>query len=82
MVTVKKRDGRTELFVPEKIVASALKTGATVEYSRTISQEIERSAGKSITTDEIRTKALEMLKEENPAWERNWTVYDEAVKKR
>ncbi len=82
MVTVKKRDGRTELFVPEKIVASALKTGAPVGYARTISQEIERNAGKSITTDEIRTKALEMLKAENPDWERNWIVYDEAVKKR
>jgi transcriptional repressor NrdR len=79
---VKKRDGRKEQFVPEKIVVSMIKTGAPADYARTIAQDIERSARDGITTQEIKTKALGMLKAKNPEWERNWIVYDVAVKKR
>jgi transcriptional regulator NrdR family protein len=82
VVTVKKRDGRKEEFVPEKIVVSMIKTGAPADYARMIAKEIEKSAHDSITTTEIRTKALGMLKARNPEWERNWIVYDSAVKKR
>jgi transcriptional repressor NrdR len=82
MIQVRKMDGRKEPFVPEKIVVSMIKTGAPADYARTIAQDIERSARDGITTLEIRTKALTMLKAKNPEWERNWTVYDVAVKKR
>jgi transcriptional repressor NrdR len=82
MIMVKKRDGRKEQFVPEKIVVSMIKTGAPADYARTIAKDIERSASDGITTLEIRTKALGMLKAKNPEWERNWIVYDIAVKKR
>lgn len=82
MVQVKKRDGRKELFVPEKIVVSAIKSGAPADYARTIAQEIGQSARDGITAQEIRTKTLAMLKARNPEWERNWVVYDGAVKKR
>ena len=79
---VTKRDGRVEPFVPEKIVVSMVKTGAPAAYARTIAQDIEKTATNGITTREIRTKAMAMLRAENPAWEKNWTVYDAAVKKR
>ena len=82
MVQVTKRDGRTEPFVPEKIVVSMVKTGAPAPYARMIAHDIEKSAANGITTQEIRTKALARLRAENPAWEKNWTVYDAAVKKR
>ncbi len=82
MVTVKKRDGRKEPFVPEKIVVSMIKTGAPADYARTVAHDIEQSARDGITTLEIRTKALGTLKVKNPEWERNWIVYDTAVKKR
>jgi transcriptional repressor NrdR len=82
MVIVKKRDGRKEQFVPEKIIVSMVKSGASADYARTIAQEIERSAREDITALEIRTKVLGMLKARNPEWERNWIVYDTAVKKR
>ena len=82
MVRVKKRNGRKEEFVPEKIVVSMVKSGAPADYARTIAQEIERGAKDGITTTEIRTKALSMLRAKNPEWERHWTVYDAAVKKR
>jgi len=82
MVTVKKRDGRKELFVVEKIVVSAIKTGASPDIARTIAHEIERNAIDGISTREIKGKVLMMLKAKNPEWERNWMVFDTAVKKR
>ena len=39
-------------------------------------------AKEGMTTLEIKTKVLAMLKSINPEWERNWLVYDIAVKKR
>jgi transcriptional repressor NrdR len=82
MIMVKKRDGRTEPFVPEKIVASIVKTGAPADYARAIAQDIERTHVDTVTTKDIRKKTLGRLKEKNPEWERNWIVYDTAVKKR
>lgn len=82
MASVTKRDGRTEPFVPEKIVVSMVKSGAPADYARTIAQDIGRSAGSTLLSREIRTRVLAMLKEKNPAWEKNWVVYDTAVKKR
>ena len=81
-VQVKKRDGRKEPFVPEKIVVSMVKTGAPAEYARTIAQEIEQAAVDEITTKDIRNKTLGRLRAKNPEWEQNWIVYDTAVKKR
>ncbi len=82
MIMVKKHDGRKEEFVPEKIVVSAIKSGSSPEYARTIAQDIEKSAKDGITTQEIKTRVLSMLKSKNPEFERNWIVYDTAVKKR
>ena len=82
MVVIKKRDGRKEQFVPEKIIVSAIKYGAPPDYARTIAQDIERSTKDGATTQEIKVKVLSMLKSKNPEWERNWVVYDTAVKKR
>jgi len=79
---VKKRNGQMEAFVPEKVVVSALKSGATIEYARTIAKDIERGTKEGITTQEIRGKVLAQLKSKNPDWEKNWLVYDKAVKRR
>ena len=82
MSSVTKRDGKTEDFIPEKIVVSMVKSGAPAAYARKIAQDIGKNAAGGITTREIRTKTLAMLRAENPAWEKNWAVYDTAVKKR
>jgi hypothetical protein len=82
MIMVKKRDGRKEVFIPEKIVVSAIKSGAPPDVARIIAQDIERTAKEGMTTKEIKTKTLHLLKSKNPEWERNWMVYDTAVKKR
>ena len=82
MVQVTKRDGRKEPFVPEKIVVSMVKTGAPADYARKTAQDIGKDAIDGITTREIRKMTLATLREKNPDWERNWLVYDGAVKKR
>jgi len=82
MIMVKKRDGRKETFVPEKIVVSAIKSGAPPEVARTIALGIENQAMDTISTKDLRGKVLGMLKAKNPEWERNWIVFDTAVKKR
>ncbi len=82
MVSVVKRDGRREEFVPEKIVASAVKAGAPPKDARRIAQAVERVAYEDIPTDEIRRRVLEQLRDQDPAWEQNWLMYDRAVKKR
>lgn len=82
MAMVRKRDGSQEPFIPEKMVVSAVKAGAPPDYAREIAREIERNAGGEVSTDELRRQVLEKLRSRNPEWERNWLVYDEAVKKR
>lgn len=82
MPKVSKRDGRTEEFIPEKIVVSAVKSGAAPEAAREIAREVERDAGPTISTSDIRERVLEGLGRRNPDWRRNWEVYDLAVKRR
>jgi transcriptional repressor NrdR len=82
MIMVKKRDGRKEPFVAEKIVVSAIKSGAPVDVARTIASDIEKNATDGIATKELKKMVLGRLKTKNPEWERNWMVFDTAVKKR
>jgi 2-phosphoglycerate kinase len=82
MMMIKKQDGRKEPFLPEKIIVSAIKSGADPDYARTIANEIGKNLKEGMTTLEIKRKVLSMLKSRNPEWERNWMVYDTAVKKR
>ncbi|MGB7992210.1 ATP cone domain-containing protein [Methanoregula sp.] len=82
MSTVTKRDGRKEPFIAEKIVVSAVKSGATPEVARMIAHVIEKNATDGVTTRELKGKVLSMLNGKNPEWERNWKVFDTAVKKR
>ncbi len=85
-VTVVKRDGRKEPFVPEKLVVSVLKTGAPPEVARKIAlivtaKILERGA-KEISAKELTKMLLELLRKENEEWYRNWIVFDRAVKRR
>lgn len=82
MVRIEKRDGRSEIFVAEKIVVSAVKSGAPADIARKIAKEIEARLEEGMPTKDIKRMVLEMLREKNPEWERNWLIYDRAVKKR
>ena len=76
-----KKDGRKEEFIPEKIVAAAVKSGATPEIARNIAQKVERVEKEEIETVEIRDIILHELKSVNPDWHRRWLTYDKGVKR-
>jgi 2-phosphoglycerate kinase len=82
MFTIKKRDGRIEEFIPERIVVSCVKAGADLETAREIANEIKRSLKETTEADELRERVLALLKEKTPKWKENWLLYDRAVKKR
>jgi len=85
-ITVVKRDGSKEEFVPEKIVVSCLKSGATVEAARKIAKMVEakllEKEASEVSAKELTRMILELLKKENEEWYRNWIVFDRAVKRR
>jgi len=81
---IKKRDGKKEQFIPEKIVVSSLKAGAPAEVAREIAEKIEAQLSdlNEMSTTELRVMILKMLSEKNPEWKENWLAYDKSVKKR
>ncbi len=83
VVEVKKRDGRTEEFMQEKIVVSVVKAGIAPDDARQIAREIERDARSGIlSTDEIRAGVLSRIRKISPESERTWRAYDRVVKKK
>jgi len=85
-ITVVKRNGSKEEFVPEKIVVSCLKSGATVEAARKIAKIVEakllEKEASEVSAKELTRMILELLKKESEEWYRNWIVFDRAVKRR
>ncbi len=82
MVHVIKSDGRREPFAREKVVVSALKSGAPLDVARAIGEAVEREAYDDMPAADIRQRVLAHLRDRNPEWEENWLMYDRAVKKR
>lgn len=76
-----KKDGRTEPFIKEKIVVSALKTGANIELARKIADNIEKHPKEDIRSSLIRQNVLEELKLHNPDWPKRWYNYDKNIKR-
>jgi transcriptional regulator NrdR family protein len=85
-ITVVKRDGTKEEFIPEKIVVSCLKAGATYESAKKIAKIIEAKLLEQnvneVTAKDLTKMTLELLKKENEDWYRNWIIFDRAVKRR
>ncbi|MFO8132933.1 MAG: ATP cone domain-containing protein [Thermoplasmatota archaeon] len=78
---VVKRKGGEEPFVPEKIVAAAVKSGADPETARAIARDIEQLDEDAIETSEIRERVLQKLRAHDPEWEKQWRSYDKGVKR-
>ncbi|MCS7111445.1 MAG: ATP cone domain-containing protein [Ignisphaera sp.] len=85
-ITVIKRDGSKEEFIPEKIVVSCLKAGATSEVARKIAKIIEgrllEQNISEIPARDLTRMILELLRKENEEWYKNWIVFDRAIKRR
>jgi len=78
-----KRNGRTEEFIPEKIIVSIIKVGAPADLARQIAKDIQaRTRAEKISTAEIRRIVLEDLRKSKPLLEQDWLIYERAVKKR
>ena len=82
MTKVVKRDGTVEEYIPEKIIVSCIKTGASVSVAREIAAFVEAKAKVETSTDEIRRFVLWLLRQKNPEWAKNWLTYEDVVKKR
>lgn len=76
-----KRDGRKEEFIPEKIVVSAIKSGANKEIARKIAEKVEKIDKEEIETKEIREIVLNELKSIDPDWHKRWLSYDKGIKR-
>ena len=76
-----KKDGRIEPFIKEKIVVSAIKTGANVEVARKIADKIEKNPKENIQSSWIRIKVLDELELHNPDWPKRWYNYDKNIKR-
>ncbi|MEL9940020.1 MAG: ATP cone domain-containing protein [Ignisphaera sp.] len=85
-IIVVKRDGSKEEFIPEKIVVSCLKAGATVEAARKIAKIVEAKLLEQnineVSAKDLTKMILELLRKENEEWYRNWILFDRAVKRR
>lgn len=79
---VTKRDGRTEEFIPEKIVVSILRAGAPADVARQIAKDIQSKTKEKISTAEIRKIVLESLRKRKLQWEQDWLIYERVVKKK
>jgi len=79
---IKKRDGSRQEFIQEKIVVSAIKSGASPDVARRIAKEVESGLREEASTSDIRRSVLERLGRENKQWEQDWRTYDRAVKRR
>jgi transcriptional repressor NrdR len=73
---VKKRSGKTEVFIREKIVVACLKAGAPVNLARTIADDIEGSQARTLDTSEIRDRVVEQLGNSNPEYRDAWIMYE------
>ncbi len=82
MATVTKRNGQREEFISEKIVVSAIKSGAPPAVARKIAKEIESEIHDSVSATDLRGMVLRRLERENRQWAQDWRNYDRAVKKR
>ncbi|MFH1013828.1 MAG: ATP cone domain-containing protein [Thermoplasmatota archaeon] len=76
-----KKDGRTEPFIKEKIVVSAVKTGANIEVARKIADKIEKHPKEHVRTTWVRKQVLDELKLHNPDWPKRWYNYDKNIKR-
>ena len=81
---VLKINGRSEEYIPEKLVASIVKAGAPAEIAREIARRAEEkfSAVPEVKSHEIREFALSELKEKHAEAYENWRSYERLVKKR
>jgi transcriptional regulator NrdR family protein len=76
-----KKDGSKEDFIKEKIVVSAVKTGAPVDIARAIADKLQKESDEEIRSSDIRKSVLHELQNHNPEWSKRWVSYDKGIKR-
>ncbi len=83
-IKVVKASGKTEEFLPEKIVLSIYRTGATPEVARKIAAivtgKVLESGKNKVETKELGRLILRYLKKENEQWHKNWIIFTRKAK--
>ena len=80
---VKKIDGSTEIFMPEKVVVSAVKAGAPYETAREIASSLSSRSESVLESSKIREIVLTELRERGAKSSADaWESYDSEHKKR
>ena len=76
---VKRKNGKEEEFMTEKIVVAIVKAGGKAEVARSIAKEVENALAKSpvVTSKQIRTEVLNRLKTKDMRTYESWIAYDE-----
>jgi transcriptional regulator NrdR family protein len=83
-IKVVKASGKTEEFLPEKIVLSIYRTGASSAVARKIAAivtgKVLESGKNKVETKEIARIILRYLKKENEQWYKNWIIFTRKAK--
>jgi transcriptional repressor NrdR len=78
---VRKQDGSTEAFMPEKVVVSIVKSGAPYKDARSIADSISRRSEKEMASSDIRNLVHTELQSKGHATSvENWTRYEAEMK--
>jgi transcriptional repressor NrdR len=81
LMQVRKHDGTTEAFMPEKVVVSIVKSGAPYKDARSIADSLSRRPEATMESSEIREFVHKQLQSKgHGASVENWTRYDEEMK--
>ena len=76
-MNITKRDGSTEVFMPEKVVVSAVKSGAPYETARDIASSLSKRSESTMKSSEIREYVLTELRSRKAASAADaWEAYD------
>ncbi len=78
----KKGTGNEEDFLPVKIIAAAIKAGASVSLADELAKAVQEHFKDKdvIDSSELRNFVLEYLKEKDPRAYENWLRFDSKVK--
>jgi transcriptional regulator NrdR family protein len=74
---VKKKTGKTESFMPEKVVVSLVKAGAPYDVAKQIAQSLSSRSVSTMKSSEIREYVLSQLKSKGlTSVVAHWESYD------
>ena len=76
-MNITKRNGSTEVFMPEKVVVSAVKSGAPYETARDIASLLSKRSESTMKSSEIREYVLTELRSRKAASAADsWEAYN------